>query len=64
MCIACREFIKGTLNIREYQSALGEITREPGPENDRHLDEVDEAVRKAGRDAEKLKQRLKEMLGD
>jgi hypothetical protein len=37
MCVACLEFIKGTLTLKEFQSALRETTME----DERHLLEVE-----------------------
>lgn len=60
MCIACREFIKNTLNLKEYKSALWEVARE----NEEHLNELDQLFKAAGNDAEKLREKLAQVLKD
>lgn len=58
MCIACREFIKNTLTLKEYKSALWEVARE----DEEHLDELERLFKSAGNDPEKLREKLNEIL--
>lgn len=58
MCIACREFIKNTLTLKEYKSALWEVARE----DEDHLDELERLFKSAGNDPEKLREKLNEIL--
>jgi rubrerythrin len=60
MCIACREFIKNTLTLKEYKSALWEVARE----NEEHLDELEKLFKSAGNDPEKLREKLNQALKD
>jgi rubrerythrin len=54
MCIACSEFIKKSLTLKEYKSALWEVARE----DEEHLVELDQIFKSAGNDPEKLRQKL------
>ena len=58
MCIACVEFIKETLTVKEYQAALWEVTRN----DEEHLTEVERLLRQSARDPEKLRRDLKTLL--
>jgi rubrerythrin len=60
MCIACREFIKNTLTLKEYKSALWEVARE----NEEHLDELEKLFKIVGNDPEKLREKLSQTLKD
>jgi hypothetical protein len=55
MCVACIEFIKGTLNVTEFKSALRETTMEDAA----HLIEVERAMSSGSNDAEELRKKLK-----
>lgn len=55
MCIACSEFIKNTLTLKEYKSALRETTRE-APD---HLEEIERILERGGSDPEKTKELLR-----
>ncbi len=58
MCIACREFIKNTLTLKEYKSALWEVARE----DEEHLTELERLFKSAGNDSDKLREKLNEIL--
>jgi hypothetical protein len=58
MCIACLEFIKNTLTLKEYKSALWEVARE----NEEHLTELERLFKASGNDAEKLRDSLSQKL--
>lgn len=58
MCIACREFIKNTLTLKEYKSALWEVARE----NEEHLTELELLFKSTGNDSEKLREKLAQLL--
>jgi hypothetical protein len=56
MCVACKEFIKNSLTVKEFKSALWEVARE----DEEHLVELEELLRTSGSDAEKLRKQLSE----
>ena len=58
MCVACIEFVKQTLNVKEFKSALWEVTRE----NEAHLTEVERLIQVTGGDPEKLREKLRNQL--
>ena len=64
MCVACIEFIKGTLNVSEFKSALRETTQN----DERHLSEVSEVIGKgfgsgaSKAEAEALREKLKNLV--
>ena len=56
MCVACIEFIKGTLTPKEFRSALKETTRD----DESHLREVERTLGRDDSDADTLRQKLRE----
>jgi hypothetical protein len=58
MCIACTEWIKDRLTLKEFRSALRETTRDDEP----HLDEVNRILIDSGDDANLAKEALKKLL--
>jgi hypothetical protein len=58
MCIACLEFIKNTLTMKEYKSALWEVARD----DENHLTELELLFKTAGNDSEKLRESLSRKL--
>jgi hypothetical protein len=60
MCIACREFIKDTLTVKEFKSALREVARD----DEEHLREVEQALRRSAEDPEKLRRALSARAAD
>ncbi len=54
MCVACAEFIKDTLTLKEFQNALIEMTREDSA----HLQDVERAMRATSGDPDKLREAL------
>ena len=57
MCVACAEFIKGTLTFKEFNSALRETTRE----DEAHLGEVERVLQGLGNDTDLARQKLREL---
>jgi hypothetical protein len=60
MCVACIEFIKGTLTTQEFKSALRESTRD----DQNHFNEVEVAISSgsvAADNGEALRKKLKDM---
>jgi hypothetical protein len=58
MCIACSEFVKNKLNMKEYLAALWESTME----DEAHLSEVEGLISQARGRSEQLKEQLKSIL--
>ncbi len=58
MCIACTEWIKDRLTLKEFRSALRETTRD----DQRHFEEVDQVLAEAGEDSNLAKEALKKIL--
>lgn len=54
MCVACLEFIKNTLTFKEFKGALWEVTRE----DEEHLREVEELIRRHPEDVDRIRQNL------
>ena len=57
MCVACIEFIKSNLTLKEFQTALREVTRTDGD----HLAEVERLVQATKNDPEVLRKKLTEI---
>jgi hypothetical protein len=58
MCIACTEWIKDRLTLKEFRSALRETTRD----DQRHFEEVDQVLAETGEDSNLAKEALKKIL--
>lgn len=59
MCIACIEFIKGTLTVKELRNGLVEMARdELTRDQEHHLIEVRTLAEKNENDPEELKKKL------
>lgn len=58
MCIACTEFIKNKLNMKEYLAALWESTMD----DEAHLSQVETLIYQARGRSEQLKEQLKDIL--
>jgi hypothetical protein len=54
MCVACIEYIKGTLTGNEFKSALRETTRE----DNAHADAVSKILEDASAQPDEIKKRL------
>ncbi len=54
MCVACIEFLKDKLTLKEFQSALKETTID----DPKHLSEVSQSIRDAGDDLDEVKRKL------
>ncbi|MBI3557625.1 MAG: hypothetical protein HY074_15295 [Deltaproteobacteria bacterium] len=57
MCIACIEFIKDKLTLKEFQAALGETSRD----DKIHLEEVSELMRQNAADPKELRKSLEKL---
>jgi hypothetical protein len=57
MCIACSEFIKQTLSLKEFKSALWEVTRE----DEEHLLEIERILHSGAIDPEIVREKLREL---
>lgn len=61
MCVACVEFIKETLTLKEYQSALFEVTRGNESKMEEHLREIERVLRQNPNDTGKVRAKIKEL---
>ncbi len=59
MCIACIEFIKAKLTLKEFRAALGETTRD----DQTHLEEVSELLQQDATDPLDLRKSLEKLNG-
>ena len=57
MCIACVEFIKNTLNVKEFKSALQEISRT----DEEHLYEVEKILRAGTQDEDDVRKKIADL---
>lgn len=58
MCIACREFIKETLSLKEFKAALWEVTRD----DEEHLNEIDKVIQQHPWDVTRMREKLRTLL--
>lgn len=59
MCVACLEFLKDKMTVKEFRMALGETTRE----DPAHRQEIDQKITESAEDRDELKKELMKMLG-
>ena len=57
MCIACVEFIKNTLNVKEFKSALQEISRT----DEEHLYEIEKILRTGTQDEDDVRKKIADL---
>jgi hypothetical protein len=60
MCIACIEFIKDRLTLKEFRAALSETTRD----DQAHLNEVSELIRQDASNPQELRKSLEKLTAD
>lgn len=59
MCVACLEFLKDKMTVKEFRMALGETTRE----DPAHRREVDLKIAESAEDPTELKKALRKASG-
>ena len=58
MCVACLEFLKDKMTVKEFRAALGETTRD----DPKHLWEINQKIAESAEDTTRLKEKLIEEL--
>ena len=58
MCVACIEYTKDKLNLKELKAALREMTMD----DQKHFDDVERIIREHGSDPSVVKKELQKLL--